>query len=543
VNTIPPELLPAEYQAALSRLHLIEDRLLLAGAGGLLLSTGAAAYTLGFRSELGVKLGYAWAAPLPFLATAAVLLALFAWRLAARTQLAALREQAGMPGTSTPAHPPLVHRLLLLPGAGLGLLYGLTVLFSLRAIYTASRAAGTSFILVYAVLTGALGLAGWAVWRTWRGHAPLSLAELRRAVLPFPAEFLQGFGLVLAGFLAPLLTVGLNASQLGVINALFRRNVDFTTQLPVAAVAALGLATFLVIEGLLVPAGRMWQARRAVGPDSQNAADQFGYALIIGRCLLALPLAYGLGGLPLLVLSVLIWLQQAVIALEVPLDANVPAVRQAARARFTLLWGALLAPLRFYAGVLVWVGPAWTFTWALLLFCTVAFLSLGLRAAQRARQARIALVRGEEPPAYDLHAAPRWQHVGFVAASLTLAGLIALQVLAETQGFFNAYLAAGYGRYKNFITHYSQAGPVVGLLLTFDLLLLGLFACALVVRLLGRAGPALMIAAGRLRSPGIPLLLAAAIGLGLAAFATGLFSLALGGLLCATLCAALWAER
>ena len=121
--------------------------------------------------------------------------------------------------------------------------------------------------------------------------------------------------------------------------------------------------------------------------------------------------------------------------------------------------------------------------------------------------------------------------------------LLALQVLAETQGFFNAYLAAGYGRFKNNVTHYSQAGTVNGLLLTFDLLLLGLFACALLVRLLKRAGPALMIFAGRPAHPGTWLMLAGALGLGLAAFITGLFSLAVGGLLCATLGAALWAER
>src|SRR5512141_3253556 len=99
MSIVPPDLLPAEYQAALNRLHMIEDRLLLAGAGGLLLSSGAAAYALGFRSELGDKLGYAWAAPLPFLATAAVLLALFAWRLAARAHVAALRRQAGLAET------------------------------------------------------------------------------------------------------------------------------------------------------------------------------------------------------------------------------------------------------------------------------------------------------------------------------------------------------------------------------------------------------------------------------------------------------------
>ena len=153
------------------------------------------------------------------------------------------------------------------------------------------------------------------------------------------------------------------------------------------------------------------------------------------------------------------------------------------------------------------------------------------------------LVRGDEPLAYHLKRAPRWQHAGFLAAFVTGLALLVLQVLAETQGFFNPYLAAGYGRFKNALVHYSQAGLVNGLLLTFDLLLLGLFACALLVRLFGRASPVMLVFSGRLRSLGIPLMLAGALGLGLASLIAGLFSLALGGLLCATLCAALWAER
>ena len=64
-----PELLSAEYQAALARLQRIEDRLLLSGVVGLLISVATAAYALGNRADLNP--GYAWAAPVPFLASAA----------------------------------------------------------------------------------------------------------------------------------------------------------------------------------------------------------------------------------------------------------------------------------------------------------------------------------------------------------------------------------------------------------------------------------------------------------------------------------------
>jgi hypothetical protein len=536
VSEIPPEFLAAEYQAALARLHRIEDRLLLTGSGGALLCAGAAAYTLGHRADLNP--GYAWATPLPFLAVAAVLLALFAWRLAARAEANALRRHFSADGLPASPYAPLLHRLVLIPAVTLAGLYLLTFLFSLRVIYDSSRAAGTLFTLAYFLLSAALGLAIWAVWRAWRGPAPLTGSEVRRLLLPYPAELLVGLALFGAGWLAPLLTVGLHGAQLPVINALFRRNVDFNGAVPLAAVAALGLAVWAVFEGLLLPAGRGWLARR------RGEVDSLSYTNIILRLLLALPLAYLLGGLPLLALALLLWLQQALVALSEPLpDAALPAARQAPRRRFALLWSALGAPLRFYAGVLVWVGPAWSFTVLLLLFCAVAFLALGLNAAQRARAARIAQVRGAEPAPYDLLNAPRWQRAAFLAASFTALGLLVLQALAETTGFFNPILAAGYGNFKNFITHYREAGLVNGLLLTFDLLLLGLLVCALLVRLLSRFGPRLALFSEQIRFPGAALLLIAAAGLGIAAFAAGLPSLAMGGLLAATLGLTLWNER
>ena len=534
MSDLSPELLSVEYQAALARLQRIEDRLLWSGVVGLLISVAAAAHTLGNRADLNP--GYAWAAPVPFLATAAVLLALFAWWLAARIQVNDLRRLAGFAAPPASTRTRFLNFLLALPASGLLILYGLTTLYSLRAIYTASRAAGTTFGVIFVLLNVVLALAGLAVWRLWREKTPLAAGEVRQVLMPYPADLLVGMGLFGAGFVVPLLTTGLNASQLPVINALFRRNIDFTSSVPLAAEMALGLAYFLVIEFLLFPAVQLWRR----GPlDESVPARRFTYAQIIIRLVLALGLAYLLGGPGLLVLAMLILIQQAVDKLTAPIpgQAGTPA-----RTRFNLLWGGLLAPLRFYAGALAWVGSAWTFTILLLLACTVAFLSVGLRAARRARQARIQVVRGLEASPYDLDSVPRWQRAGFLAAGLTTLGLVVLQILAEDCSFFNAFLA-GYGRCKDGAAIYRQTAPLNAVLLTFDLLLLGLLACAGIVRLLERAGTPLMMFAVRVRTAGIYLLLAATVGLGVAGLAGELPILTLGGLLTGTAGTALWAER
>lgn len=543
MSDISSILLPTEYQAALARVQRIEERLLSISVGGGLLALATAAYVLINRTEL--KVGPAWLAPLAFILTAAVLLGLFTARIAARTQVRALRCQAGMPAdpATTPAYPPFLRSLMLLPGLGLALLYLLTVLYALRAVYSVSRAAGTIFGLGYGLLSIVLCLAAVAVWRYWHEKPALTFSTIRQVLLPDPADLLVGIGLFTAGFLAPAATVGLNAAQLGVINALFRRSVDFTDSVPWAAAAALGLCYFAVLEGLLVPAGRCWLKLR------QAETNNGGYAQIIIRLLVAFPLAFALGGLPLLVLSLLIWLQQAIAVLNAsptaaPINAASPGPRLIARMRFSLLWDGLRSALRFYGGVLVWVGPAWSFTFLLLLFCAVAFLGVAFRAAQNARRARFLVLRGEEThSAYDLNHAPRWQRAGFLAAGLTALGLTMLQILAETNDYFNSFIAAGYGRFNNSAVQYSQAGLVNGLLLTLDLLLFGMLACVLYVRLLRPAGPILSLGVERVRAWLIPFLLAASLGLAFASALTGLYSLLLGGLLTATLGAAVGCER
>ena len=583
------ELLPVEYQTVLVHLHRIEDRLLLAGTSGLLVSAGAAIYAAGDPAAL--SLGFAWAAPLSFLATAIILLALLSLRLATLCRLANLRQQAGITQTE-PANPytPFLLRLLALPLVGAELLYGLTGFISWQVINTTSPLAATLFSLIYSLLTLVTLLAGWAVQRQARHQAPLTFSLVRQLLLPYPAEFISGAGLFTAGWLAAFLTVGANAIQIPILNAFFRQNQSFNQTIPLAAIAALGLLAFAVIEGLLVPAGRLWRdlrTARAAGVPTRSI--QSGYAQVLARLGLALSLAFWLGGSALLTLALLIWLQLAATALTTPaVQAAISPRTAAGHARFSLLWGALLYSLRFYGGVLVWVGPAWSFTILLLLFCTVSFLAVGFTAAQRARLARIqsvvgitrssqgtgagslsneaplagrealaidptaslTLTEGTSPAnseeaalAYDLHSAPRWQRAGFLAAAITALALVVLQALAESPDFFNDLLANGYGFNNQGAVAYHLVGLLNSLLLTFDLLILGLLACAGLVRLLGRSKAAWILFTERIRPVGAPLLLVIAAGLFVAAFAAALPSLAMGGLLAGSTGAALWAER
>jgi hypothetical protein len=103
-------------------------------------------------------------------------------------------------------------------------------------------------------------------------------------------------------------------------------------------------------------------------------------------------------------------------------------------------------------------------------------------------------------------------------------------------------VAIGYGYYQNGVVRYALAGPLNGALLAFDLLLIGLLACAGLVRLLRQAGPRMILLIERIR-PMLPLLLLVAIGLVIAAFILAIPSLAMGGLLIGTVGMGLWAER
>ena len=117
-----------------------------------------------------------------------------------------------------------------------------------------------------------------------------------------------------------------------------------------------------------------------------------------------------------------------------------------------------------------------------------------------------------------------------------------LQILAEDCGFFSTILS-GYGRCKDGAAIYRQTSALNAVLLTFDLLLLGLLACAGIVRLLERAGTPLMMFAVRVRTAGIFVLLAVTVALGLAGLAGEMPILTLSGLLTGTAGTALWAER
>ena len=109
------------------------------------------------------------------------------------------------------------------------------------------------------------------------------------------------------GFAVPLITMGLQAGQLPQVNALFQRNKPWALlkDVPDAAVLGLGLLYFVLLEGLLGQAGGAWERLNRGEPVLPNKWA------VVARWVLALALAYPLGGLPLLVTAALLVLWQA----------------------------------------------------------------------------------------------------------------------------------------------------------------------------------------------------------------------------------------
>ena len=410
MTTPQPNLAAGAYQAGLVRLHRLEDSLLLAGAPGMLVSAAAGVYALARGDMLDAAL--AWAVLIPFWVTAGLLLGLLSQRLAALQRLSELGVLFGeepIPAAVNNPHLPFLLRLLAVLGLALLVLYGFTGYAALRAVLAAGRLGGVLFGLIFVLASALLLLAGWAVLRQARSAPALAPGWLRQVLLPDPAGLISGFFLVGAGWLTAWFTVGLSAGQLPLLAGLFGTPLY---KPPLATAAALGLLAWLVVEGLLLPAGRAWQALRR-----GQAAASAGYLQVLVRLALALPLAYLFGGQALLNLALLIWLQLAGSALLIEPDPTRRYAPRAAagRARLALLWQALLVPLRFFVGVSVWVGSAWTFPVLGLLFCAVTFLALGLLAGQRARAARAVVpparpavqpVPGEMPAVHPLPETP-----------------------------------------------------------------------------------------------------------------------------------------
>ncbi len=312
------------------RLHRLEDYLFFTAAAAALGLAVLAGYVLVYRAAL--KLWLAWTAPLAFLIAAAVLLGLF-WQR--RSLLASL------PPAAPPAPPaPFGLRwLLLTAGLGYGALYLVVAGVCLRFIYNGNHVAGLAFGLTYAALTGMVALAGISVRRPQQ-----TMPDWRTLLLPGGLH-LARIGAFWLGFLIPMVSMGLQSEQVARVNLLFSRDKPWKlpADVPDAAVMGLGVVYFVILEWLICQGGAAWQRLRA---GEAVFGGKWGLGL---RFALGAGLAYLAGGLPLLVIALLLVIQS--------LLASAPAERQLRSAAPSLLAQAVGAGLIYFCSSWGWRMP------------------------------------------------------------------------------------------------------------------------------------------------------------------------------------------
>jgi len=517
------DVLLAQYQASLKQDNRLAVRLEQAAVRGMLfLSLVTAFVFLG----AGTSLAIAWVAPLLYLVVFGALMSLGARQAAAAWQSRILARQlqgsreaphydgvesagGAIPDPFSPWR--LSWKLGLLPGAAAVIFGGLflpVTFYCWRSIYAYNHLMGLAhagFYLALALLElmAAAGLSfdlprRYAAARESGLLAGLELSPARplqtigRWVVPFPRHFTGRSRIFWAGFLAPLLIIGLNQSRLEILNALFRSFQDWetTASVPLLATAALGLLVFIAAEILLQQAAAIWTAWRA----GQAGDVPFPVPQIILRWLAALLLGYLIDRRGLLLLLVIISVYELGHILW-PQDPRHPAER----GRYPLLLLLVEAgglPLCFVAGLLVWGGPVWDFTVYLAMGVMVYFLSLGLSAAARQKDARSLQEQGSSFPGstgttvndYFLERGVYWRAVGLWSALLSGVLLLAMQTLTENCSIkprspFSSFYA--FCPVKDVPPVYVQIDKLNSLLVAFDMLVLILIVMMLLVQLLG----------------------------------------------------------
>lgn len=503
------DMLLAQYQASLKQDNRLAVRLEQAAVRGMLfLSLVTAFVFLG----AGASLAIAWIAPLLYLVVFGALMSLGARQAAAAWQSRILARQllgrgeapyhgGTIPDPFSPWR--LSWKLGLLPGTAAVIFGGVflpVTFYCWRSIYANNHLMGLAhagFYLALALLElmAAAGLSFDLPRRYAAAYESGSLAGLElsptrplqtigRWIVPFPSRLMTGGRIFWAGFLAPLLIIGLDQSRLATLNALFRSFQDWetTASVPLLAMAALGLLVFIVAEILLQQAVAIWAAWRA-----GKAGDvPFPVPQIILRWLAALLLGYVIDRRGLLVLLMIISVYELVNVLW-PQEPRHPAGGR----RYPLLQLLVEAgglPLRFAAGLLVWGGPVWDFTAYLAMGVMVYFLSLGLSAAARQKEARSLQEQGSSFIDYFLERGTYWRAVGLWSALLSGVLLLAMQTLTENCNIkprspFSSFYA--FCPVKDVPPQYIQIDKLNSLLVAFDMLVLILIVTMLLVRLLG----------------------------------------------------------
>jgi len=300
----------------------------------------------------------------------------------------------------------------------------------------------------------------------------------------------------------------LSVSQLGILNALFRQRLDWPTvaDVPVLAVIALGGLVYIIAIVLLQQGIAIGRALRA--GSAATTGIPFPVAQVILRVLAALGLGYLLAGRGFLLLLLAISVYEIIHLLLIqPSGARRPVI--------SLVWQAANLPLYFAAGVLVWGGPTWDYTPYVVLTVIVFFISLGLSAAKRRREAAALEARGQLYNDYYLVRGAYWRQVGLWAALLAAAVLFIIQALAEHCAFPDGSLfAMGYAVCSGGALSYTLVGKVNSLLTGFDALVIVLLLVMLLVWLVGPRLGRLAQATRRIRALAAPLLYLLALAAG-----------------------------
>jgi len=336
------------------------------------------------------------------------------------------------------------------------ILYVVTIAVSLLSVYRENHLAGfilsalvttISFLLVFSLLGVISDLPKYydEVYEIVRetGKVPQSETGLK-TLRPFqqglkslhgillPRRNLAEKGVIfLYGFIGALVLIGIQPSQVDLINRLFRQDTDYTADsVPFWSVCALGFVYFSVSELLLQQAKYLWNDMRDRDRDQKSPyhqdraytqgllTSQEAMVHVILRWTLAFILGYLLGGWQLLALFGFVSIHQILYVFwGKPSAENHPL-----RLLFLLSFNI---PPRFIAGVMAVAGTSWVTIPILVLSAIFHFFSFGFMAAYWKMEA----VYIDNNPQLDLSERPqskfflkvgdRWQRHGFISAVIS----------------------------------------------------------------------------------------------------------------------------
>jgi hypothetical protein len=408
---------------------------------------------------------------------------------------------------------------------------------SFRIVYErASHLIGSLFVLFYAVLVIALliSVSGflWDLPNAYRDffnqfpNAEALPADFKFkpsisatgsnafiTIIPRVPDFITKSVFFIFGFVTALVVVGLQ-QHLVVVSSLFSTaamKVNGSTiatswknisDVPIWAIWAFGALCFCVEEILLQQAKLMWDDIRDVEYDrawfpnntrpiasGRISVSSATWQMLV-RWMLAFGFGYLLGGVPLLLVFLIISLHQVIYTLWAkPESRKKPHNHR--RHIVLLLVLSFNFPLRFLAGVIAVVGPQWLLPPFILLFvsfylCAVGVLALQWKLEAQHQQDLHQNVAVRPQSEFYLQRGEHWQHVGLVGAILITSLLVLIHFISKSCNTGLSLLQQWYGSCNpnNGIMTYADKGFLYNITLIFALITLSILLAAFILRLL-----------------------------------------------------------